>query len=787
MSFVTATFLFALAAAAAPTLIHLLRRRRCPTVQWAAMAFLLDATRRQRRSIEVRDAMLLTLRTAAVALFVLAMARPFIAADRSGAAHDGPVHAVIVIDNSLSMAYTQLGRSLLDEAKVKAKAIIDGLTDDSLVTVIAACDDRRPDEGRNAMTVDAARQAIDAIRWTDRAAEGARCIERALAACRAGGEPAANRVVFFTDMQRSTWPLRDLLPLLAQLPGATFIDVGTSDRGNTAVTDLRLRDGVADAQAPAVFTATIRHAGEAPRPRTRVTMRIDGRTVEERFVDLLPDQSVRLEFTHRADVAGTGSQPLYLAAEVQVAADRLAEDDHRAVVVPLVAQAPVLFVDQYGDAEQPALNRYGETFALRRLLTAHDRAADGEPRQQRGLVRVRHIRMEQLDAATLRGSRLVVIAGAAGPDAAAADLLRRYVEQGGQLLIAAGAAFDAARWNEQAWRGGEGLLPAPMVAENASAPSPQATRRLDPASFNDPLLQIGFTDEQWRDLLAPVVILKTVRVDEQAADAAIDRFARSAAAADAPAATPALLDDAIARPPLRLTDEQTRQRYRTQVIGRYDDAQPFALRRRIGHGQVVMLTTGCFPEWNNVAVQPAVIVFDHLLRGLLAQSYPPRTLWPTERVTVAIAGRDSTATYLLSKPGEPMPTALRVEAISERQYGLMLDALDRRGIYAIQRQAADVDASWSMMLAVNGPARESDLAAVAQAEFEQVVASSTLSGLRLVKGEQAVALRGGAARWTESWKALMGAALACLLAEAGLLAWCDRPREPRAPRKGATP
>ena len=77
MSFLSTTFLFALAAAAGPILIHLLNRRRHRTVQWAAMDFLREAVRRNRRILEVRDLLLLLLRTLAVILFVLAMAQPY--------------------------------------------------------------------------------------------------------------------------------------------------------------------------------------------------------------------------------------------------------------------------------------------------------------------------------------------------------------------------------------------------------------------------------------------------------------------------------------------------------------------------------------------------------------------------------------------------------------------------------------------------------------------------------------------------------------------------------------
>jgi hypothetical protein len=69
-----------LAAAAGPVIIHLLNRQRYRVVEWAAMDFLRQAVRRNRRIMRIRDLLLLALRTVVVVLFGLAMARPYFSA-----------------------------------------------------------------------------------------------------------------------------------------------------------------------------------------------------------------------------------------------------------------------------------------------------------------------------------------------------------------------------------------------------------------------------------------------------------------------------------------------------------------------------------------------------------------------------------------------------------------------------------------------------------------------------------------------------------------------------------
>ena len=71
---------FAVAGAVAATgrvVIHLLNRRRFRVIRWAAMDFLREAMQRNRRILQLRDIILLALRTAVVLLFGLALARPF--------------------------------------------------------------------------------------------------------------------------------------------------------------------------------------------------------------------------------------------------------------------------------------------------------------------------------------------------------------------------------------------------------------------------------------------------------------------------------------------------------------------------------------------------------------------------------------------------------------------------------------------------------------------------------------------------------------------------------------
>ncbi len=78
MLFLNPLLLWGLLAAAVPIAIHLLNRRRHKTIQWAAMQFLLKATRESRGKKKLRHILILTCRALAIAALAFAAARPIV-------------------------------------------------------------------------------------------------------------------------------------------------------------------------------------------------------------------------------------------------------------------------------------------------------------------------------------------------------------------------------------------------------------------------------------------------------------------------------------------------------------------------------------------------------------------------------------------------------------------------------------------------------------------------------------------------------------------------------------
>jgi len=813
MSFVGGAFLAALVVAGVPAMLHLLHRKRFRTVRWAAMDFLLDAVHRQRRWLEFRDLLLMLLRTAIVILFILAIARPYFVSGPGSPEPDGPVHAVLVLDNSLSMAYRPFDATLLDEAKQRAVELVDRLPDGSAVSVVPTCAVADFHLRAAYLSKEDALEAIDDIRVVDRSGWMGRTAEDIKRALASADAIPTKRVMLLGDQQASVWTGS----IAKQFDGVEEVQVarfGPADRSNSWIESFRLRDGFAGRNTPAVITAVLRHEGE-PRQSVRVTLNIDGRVVAERYVDLEEGVHRELVFEHSFEAMGTPDRPVFVPVSLDLLEDRLPEDDHRWMIAPVVAAAPVVCIDPLGSAEDPALNQYGETFPVRRLLspgTEQDEAdAVGKA------IQVRHVTPDEVTQDTIADARLVLVAGAAAPSAELVRLLRSYAEQGGSVVVAAGGWFDADRWDAAAWLDGQGILPLPLGPDAIGAvPAPDSrdveTFRLNPATLNDDLFDLGLSDEATASLIREPFFFKAVAADEsvlpelaqnlrrqledrrawieqnnrdearwakleRAGDLTdVDRAARDKARATRTQMTLRWLKwtNPLAIDPDMVPIDELANRYRPHVMLRYDNGKPFAVRRGAGRGQLVFISTGLLPRWNSLATEHAIILIDQMVRSLVTQTIPSRNLGPTQQVLVPLGPAMEGRTFVLRTPDAGAePRAVVPEAIGPDRLGLRLRDVHQRGVYRLYQADADggvapeLGSQPYLLLAINGPGDEGELASASPDQITQA-----MGGTQVIHtpSDRPLTLSGRTYVGRSLWRWLAALTLLLLLTEMFILA-----------------
>jgi len=822
--------------AAGPLVIHLLNRRRYKVVKWAAMDFLRQALQRNRRIMQIRDILLLVLRTAAVLLFGLALARPYFATRQEEFDDRQPLHAVILLDNSLSMGYESLEGTLLDKAKDRARQLIDMLPAGSRISVIPVCGSREGYSPDPYETKENAAEALDSIELVDRTASITQAANEARRACEAAPE-LAKRIVFISDQQELTWRGVRQSEVLKDLPAMQVVDVAPANWENTWIADLRVQDGLADVETPATIVVELAHRGSAPRRDLQVRLTMGdpasgGSVIGEKTVTLEPGLGTReVDFEcvfNTLTELPEPDKPVFVPLTATIAPDRLAADDVRMLAVPVVAALSVVFVDQYGAGLEDAIaGRLGETRHLRKLLAPKTSRSDA-PRQ---LVSVRHVSQDELTKDVLADARLVVIAGLQEPGEMV-PLLREYVQQGGQLVIAAGADFDPAAWNDAAWLDGQGILPLPLSDEPLGEVPEVAGENLKPFFLSFESLAgeeyfhlAGVGEAELRDLYAEPFFFKAAaalhsdevrsawkeaeikRLEEELTliaslrqQPAVDNGQSNKAeqqlattndaklrelrphwvtwAADAGAlAEPTLPEDPAQRQ--RLLESLADQRG-PRVLARYDlpGRPPFLVSRAIDRGQVLFCSTGLLSSWNTLPKTNAVLIFDRILRGLTQNTLPRRNVAATERLTLPLPPQEQSLVVTLARPGQKLgDEPLDVGYIGPDQRGVQLDHLFQRGVYRVAGYRPSLSEGstlptdkpvWDVPLVVGGEAAESDLTPLTRTQFDE--AAQTADFRWIGPGEE-ISLAGTAIRGQTSWWWIVLGVLVLLLAEMAVLAW----------------
>src|SRR5690242_2572605 len=127
MSFLTPLFFAGLATLAIPVLVHLIQRERKRVIEFPSLMFVRRIPYQSVRRRRIRHWALLLLRAAAIALIVLAFARPFWPQSATAAAATaGAREIVVLLDQSASMGYGDHFRRAQDAARAAVRGLAAG-------------------------------------------------------------------------------------------------------------------------------------------------------------------------------------------------------------------------------------------------------------------------------------------------------------------------------------------------------------------------------------------------------------------------------------------------------------------------------------------------------------------------------------------------------------------------------------------------------------------------------------------------------------------------------------
>ena len=532
--------MWGMALGGAPILIHLLHRRRYLEVPWAAMRFLIAATKKQSRRLRLEQILLLIVRTLIMLLIALALARPSVETFGEYFRTEGPRHRIIVIDTTFSMGYTTQDRSRFDRARELGRQIASGARQgDALHLVRIGESLPRVIVKQPSYQSAAVLEEIEQLPLLDERVDVSTVLEEIDGLLTLAPEISRKEIYFVTDLQTATWAPRDSaeasrakagLKKLSERAKLVFVDAGQPGTSNTAITNLRAGEGFVLAGRPVQLTTTIRNYGSLGATGQLVELYLDDRLSDTRLVDLPAGTDVSVDFT---PTFASGEHRI----EVRLKPDGLRVDDSRRLVIPVRDELQVLLVNGKASGELMG----NATDFLRLAL-----APELPNRTPVSPIRPTVIREGELIGTDLTRFDCVFVCNVAMLTDREAEVLRTYLEAGGGVVFCLGDQVRPDNYNEILYkdskpaRGEKGaaagpILPARLVERVGDLKKKEVSYEFDPGDYSHPIVRpFQGNPGAGLDVTKTFAYFKTQIADDRGARVALRFSSGDPAIVDAP-------------------------------------------------------------------------------------------------------------------------------------------------------------------------------------------------------------------------------------------------------------
>jgi hypothetical protein len=208
MTFVSPLFLWALAAIAVPIIIHLFNFRKYTKVYFTNVKFLKELQQESKSKSRLKELLILLARCLTIACLVLAFSQPVIPNLNNPVKNSGINAISLYIDNSFSMENVSKQGPLLELAKTRAKEVIKVFGNADKFQIIT-----NDFEGKHQRfnTKEDAINSVDEIKSSSTVRDLLDVVRRQTDFLN-GAQLANKKIYIFSDAQRSTFNLDQLLP-----------------------------------------------------------------------------------------------------------------------------------------------------------------------------------------------------------------------------------------------------------------------------------------------------------------------------------------------------------------------------------------------------------------------------------------------------------------------------------------------------------------------------------------------------------------------------------------------
>lgn len=516
--------LIGLAVLAVPIIIHLLNRRRFDVVDWGAMQFL-QISNVTRRRILLEELLLMMLRMALLAVLVFALAAPVATSQTLRRFSPRPNRDVVfVLDGSASMGSTATGITPHDAAKEWILDFVNQLTAGDGVAVLLAKQQVVPVVPELSHDLARVRESLAKLPLPAGGCDWPAALEAANADL-ATSTRLDRDIIVLTDGQRYGWA--DQTTLLRWEMAATQLELNKpeepgslsrpriwvvnvdpnrpADPPNWSLAPLRGNRPVVPVNREVAFRTELDlHGQKQYSAPFKVSLEVDGKQVRDLEVPRagrVEKGKVPLAFTHRFGTAGSHLVSVILQPDPPpaerpagyVIKDHVPGDNRQDYAVEVLPALPVLLVD--GDPT-PGPRRRSTDF----LRDALSPARDPNP-----VVKARTISATELTPAALgfgddvakaaakdapEKPRVLVLCDVPRLSMEQAEIVGRFVADGGGVLVTLGGRADANDYNSRLYREGKGWLPARLDGTAGDLAKPREAVRPSPAASTHPALEL---------------------------------------------------------------------------------------------------------------------------------------------------------------------------------------------------------------------------------------------------------------------------------------------------------
>jgi len=708
LSFLTPILLAGAAAFMIPLIIHLLNRRRIIHVQWGAMHLLHEVLKQKKRRMQIEQWLLLLTRIAIPIVLALCLARPVLSA-LSQLPGLGKSSLIVLLDDSFSMrAPTTDGPPAADQARADLGRILADLPRGSDAQIIRMGSTPRPLNDAPSTTLDLLTTDLAAL---PTAAQGPIALQNSLQTALAAAEKAssaAKEILILSDFQKSDWS--------ALLSGASFPALDALDPTNddptrpnltlySLATQLSENLSIAAAEPsaqliaigqPVALRVRIQNHGQRPWQDVPIHLEADGTRLRTTRLSVPPEGEASLYFTHAFDTLGDH------ALTVRLEGDTFTDDNTFHTVIQVRDQLPIVLIE----AAPGSTPLTGSLDFLALALTPHLGAATADLRD---LIVTRTIDARRFKDTDLAGARVAILGGLQRPTANLLQGLRKFVENGGGLLLLPAENADPLQWQRELGQNAA-LLPA-LVTGQAHIENSDLPARLQTARFTHPAL-LYFNDPR-AGRLADGEVQHWWKLEAQGDDA--------------------------------------------RVVAALDRGTPLLIERPLGRGLVIQSAIPLKPGWSNLPLQPWFVpLAQRLVAWLATQDTESSSHLISDAPVLTLPESLAAQAFLLNHP-LAQTTPVQATATS-----LTLPPLDQPGLYQLA-PATDPTPKTTRQLAVNLDPAESNLTPLSTSELTDL---ATRLGAQVASDFDSYQRLDRSRRFgTEVWQPLLFALLALLFFE----------------------